>query len=583
MFQIDIRTVYLGYIIINIVNLIVIGALYFQIKNRFPGTFLLLLSFIMSATGNILVFFRGFVPDWISISVSNTLIVSSTVILLIAFEKFVNKKGIQIQNYLLIVVFGLVHTYFAFIDPNLVARNINFSVAYLFLSFQIAFLLLRRTPAMMRKITRPVGIVFCAVFIIQLFRIFNSIQNHHETIDYFKSASSESVFVLLWEIILILLAFSITLMYNKSLIMQVNAQEEKFSKSFHAAPFIIMLSKFSDGKIFEVNKKVQSISGYEPKEIIGLNTSQLNIWNHENDRIAFITDIKSEGGVTEREYVFRKKSGDYFTGLIAANTININNEQCIISVITDITERKEMEMQLTKNEMRLRELNSTKDKFFSIIAHDLKSPFNGIVGFSDILHEQVLNQDYRGIADYAEIISKSAHQAMNLLTNLMEWSRSQTGQMNFNPEYVDIVVLIHSCFELLKLSARQKSITITFNLPHNLIVRADKAMLETVVRNLMSNAIKFTPREGEVSIVAEERQKECLVVVSDNGMGIEKNNLKKLFRIDGDFSSMGTENETGTGLGLIICKDFIEKHHGKIWVESELRVGSKFYFLLPKL
>ncbi len=582
MFPIDIRTLYLSYIVINIVNLILIGSIYIQIKKRFPGTLLILLSFFMSATGNILVFFRSVIPDWISISLANTLVVSSTVLLLIGLEKFVKKRGVQIQNYILIFIFFLVHTYFAFIKPDLNARNINLSMAYLLLSFQIAFLMLKRTPLSMRKITRSVGIVFCAVFIIQFLRIIFISQNHESNSNYFYSQPLESVFLLSWEIIIVLLAYSISLMYNERLIIEVHAQEEKFFKAFHAAPFIILISKLSDGEIFEVNKGIQAISGHQPNDLIGSKSTDLNLWKQEADRHKFITDLRLKGFVIEDEYLFRKKSGELFIGLISAEIININNEQCIISVISDISNRKRAEVKLKESEASLREINSTKDKFFSIIAHDLRSPFNGILGFSEVLSEQVRNHNYEGIDKYAEIINTSSQRAMDLLSNLMEWSRSQTGRMEFNPEYIDVVVLINSVNELLKTTAEQKLINVTLNIPYNLILYADKAMIETVLRNLLSNAIKFTPKKGEIIISAEEKEDEYLIFIKDSGVGIGNNNLEKLFRIDGSFSTLGTANENGTGLGLILCKDFIEKHKGEVWVESEVGVGSKFYFSLPK-
>ena len=240
------------------------------------------------------------------------------------------------------------------------------------------------------------------------------------------------------------------------------------------------------------------------------------------------------------------------------------------------------ENKLLASEASLRELNITKDKFFSIIAHDLKSPFNGILGFSKLLFEQIRNKDYTGIDEYAEVILKSSQQAINLLTNLMDWSRFQTDRMKFSPEYIDANVLIRSVKELLIISAEQKSISIKLNLPDKLLVYADRFMLETVLRNLISNGIKFTPRKGKVIISAEEKEKEFLFLIEDSGVGIEKINFEKLFRIDENVSSLGTENETGTGLGLILCNDFIKKHKGDIWVESEPEVGSKFYFTIPK-
>lgn len=582
MFPIDFRTVFFSYVIINIVNLILIGSLYFQIKKRFSGTFFILLSFFLNATGNILIFLRGSIPDWISISISNLLIVLSTVLLLMGFEKFVGKKSVQIQNYILIFIFFVVHTYFAFIEPDLNVRNLIFSITYVILSSQIAFLMLKRTSAVMRKITWPVGIVFSIVCTVQLIYIFFIFQRESSVIDYFDSETSNNFYILAWEIIIILMAYSIILMYNKRLILDIATQEEKFSKAFHAAPYIIMLSKLEDGEIFEVNKNVQSITYYQPNELINNKTTNLNFWKQHTDRDKFISDLKSKGKIFNDEYMFRKKSGELFAGLISAEVIEINNEQCIISIISDITERKTVENKLLENEASLRELNLTKDKFFSIIAHDLKSPFNGILGFSEHLVEQISNKNYNQIDKYADIIHKSSQRAMNLLTNLMDWAMLQTGRMKFNPEYIEADVLIRSVTELLNISAEKKSINICLRLPEKLIIYGDRLMLETVFRNLISNAIKFTPKKGTIYISAEDKEKEFLFLIEDTGVGIKKKNLEKLFRIGEDFSSRGTENETGTGLGLILCNDFIKKHKGDIWVESEPDIGSKFNFTIPK-
>ncbi len=583
MFPVDFRAVFLSYVIINIVNLILIASLYVQIKKRFPGTFLVLISFFMNAIGNILLFLRNYIPDWISISLANVMLVSSTVILLIGFERFVKIKGVHVQNYLLIIIFSLVHAYFTFLKPDLNARIMNFSAAYVLLSIQIAYLMLVKTPVAMRKITRPVGIVFCAVGIIQISYIILVWQRMSNPGNYFNSESSETFYLLVWEIVLILLAYSIILMYNRHLLVDINIQEEKFSKAFHAAPFIIMLSKLENGEIFEVNKTIYSISGYQPDELINKKTTDVQIWEKDDDRHAFITDLDSKGKAFENEYVFRKKSGELFTGLVSADTIEINNEQCIISVISDISERKKIETKLAANEASFRELNSTKDKFFSIIAHDLKSPFNGILGFSELLIEQIKNKNYTGIDKYAEIIHKSSQRAINLLMNLMDWSRFQTGRMEFNPEYLEADLLIRSVKEQLNISAEKKSIGIALSLSDKVIVYADKFMLETILRNLISNAIKFTHKNGTVQITLEEKEKEFLFMVEDSGVGIDKQNLDKLFRIDDNVTSPGTENETGTGLGLILCKDFVKKHKGAIWVETEIGFGSKFYFTLPKV
>jgi signal transduction histidine kinase/CheY-like chemotaxis protein len=237
--------------------------------------------------------------------------------------------------------------------------------------------------------------------------------------------------------------------------------------------------------------------------------------------------------------------------------------------------------QIKESEIKLRELNATKDKFFSIIGHDLKSPFNSVIGFSNLLVERIKNKDIEGIDEYANIVLKSSNKAMDLLQNLMEWSRSQTGRMEFNPEYIDLVSSINKIILLYVDIARQKSITIKNILPQKAYVFADNAMISTVLRNLISNAIKFTMPGGKIIVSAIEKQDEILFSVSDNGVGISKNSIEKLFRIDQSYSTTGTNKETGTGLGLILCKEFVEKNLGKIWVESEEKKGSTFYFTLP--
>jgi len=167
------------------------------------------------------------------------------------------------------------------------------------------------------------------------------------------------------------------------------------------------------------------------------------------------------------------------------------------------------------------------------------------------------------------------------LANLMEWSRSQTGRMEFKLEFCDMAVLIQEVILLLNASALQKSITIDQNLPLTIRLFADKAMMSTVIRNLVSNAIKFTIPGGRITISMEQTQMEHIFIVQDTGVGISKSGMEKLFRIEESFSTPGTQKEKGTGLGLILCKDFVEMHGGKIWVESEPGIGSVFKFSVP--
>ena len=255
----------------------------------------------------------------------------------------------------------------------------------------------------------------------------------------------------------------------------------------------------------------------------------------------------------------------------------------VFVTMQDISERIQSEKILRESEARLRELNATKDKFFSIISHDLKSPFNAIMGFSELLAAQIHEKDYEGIEEYSKIIKDSSGRAMSLLTNLLEWARTQTGTMNFQPEYIELVSLINEIVDLANDSAKHKSIQISKKIPHNIIAFVDKAMIGTILRNLISNAIKFSGSNGEIVVTAEKKPLEINISVSDNGVGMSKNTIGKLFKIDQNLTTKGTQNELGTGLGLILCKEFVEKHGGKIWAESEVGIGSNFTFTIPKI
>jgi signal transduction histidine kinase len=253
------------------------------------------------------------------------------------------------------------------------------------------------------------------------------------------------------------------------------------------------------------------------------------------------------------------------------------------NLIEALRVKKEMEEKIRVQNEQLQYLVKEKDKIFSIIAHDLKNPFNAIIGFSNLLAEQVREKDLDGIESYAEIIQQSSYRALDLLMNLLEWARSQTGRMNFNPEKFDITGLISEVLLLLSSNADQKGITIDKTLPAESWVNADKAMISTVLRNLISNAIKFTKPEGRINITVTATEQGVTIAVQDNGVGIPNATLGRLFSLEGSGSTPGTNDEQGTGLGLILCREFIEKHGGNISVESEVGKGSCFTFILPNV
>ena len=358
--------------------------------------------------------------------------------------------------------------------------------------------------------------------------------------------------------------------------------EEKFREMADLLPQIVFESDLQ-GKLTYINKQAFKVLEYPANYDVGsLNTINLYV---PEDRPRAIENIKRRmmgQRDDSNEYTMIRYDGSLINVLVYSNPIFKETKPVgLRGIIVDITDRKLANQQIKQKNDELEKLNATKDKFFSIIAHDLKSPFNSIVGFSNLLVEQINEKDYKGIEKYANIILQSSQRALDLLSNLMEWSRSQTGRMEFNPEYFDMVVGIKEIILSFDDIAGQKSIVINKALPPNAPVFADKAMISTVFRNLISNAIKFTPSGGKITISANEKQGELLVTVSDTGVGIPVNSIGKLFRIAENFSTPGTDKEQGTGLGLILCKEFIEKHGGRIWVESEVEKGSRFSFTIP--
>jgi signal transduction histidine kinase len=241
--------------------------------------------------------------------------------------------------------------------------------------------------------------------------------------------------------------------------------------------------------------------------------------------------------------------------------------------------------ELVEKTALLEESNSTKDKFFSIIAHDLRSPFNGILGLLDLLLENKNDKRPEQTDVYLRCIKSSAQTTLDLLENLLDWAKSQTGQMKFRPERVTIHGVILNVIELLSSAARIKNISLVnhTSVPEGQDVYADPRLLTTILRNLISNAIKFTPLNGQVNIHTKVHTQHLEISISDNGVGIDAQTLPLLFQLDAKIKTLGTEKESGTGLGLILCKEFVEKHGGRIWVVSQEGKGSTFIFSIPLL
>ena len=334
------------------------------------------------------------------------------------------------------------------------------------------------------------------------------------------------------------------------------------------------------------NKIFAKDAGFsDPKDLIGKDDFQMG-WRDQAElyRTGDRQVMESGNSILLSEDPQTTPEGN--TIILLTNKIPLINSKGeingILGTSMDVTEHiaavKEIKL---KNEQLLM-VNAEKDKFFSIIAHDLKGPFNGFLGLTQVMAEELPSLTTAEVQKIAVSMRNSAKNLYHLLENLLDWSQIQKGAFPFNPEVIQISKVVGNCIAMILESAKSKNIEITTDIADSLVAFADMNMFQTIIRNLVFNAIKFTHKGGKVSILAKATSDKSIEIsIQDNGIGMNQNIIENLFRIDVQTNRTGTEGEPSTGLGLLLCKEFTEKNGGNIWVESEEGEGSTFYFTLP--
>lgn len=351
----------------------------------------------------------------------------------------------------------------------------------------------------------------------------------------------------------------------------------------------------SNGWCERINPKLSEIFGVQPKNIEG---KVYNIFRDEAIRqggvMPFLESVFKERKTAEWEVFFdigvaadfqniavKEKKKVWYNNW-AYPILDINGKLThVVIQHTNISDRKFAEKALKENGKELLQLNADKDRFISILGHDLKNPFNNILGFSRILTDEIESLSKEEIMDFAKNINQSAQITNILLNDILMWANTQQGKIPFNPQKLSLADISMDTIETLNPTAHTKNIIINYSSAEHINVFADSDMLKAVLRNLVSNSIKFTNNNGAININAERNSEIVTITVSDNGVGIPSDILLKLFDISEVLTTKGTAGETGTGLGLLLCKEFVEKLGGKIWVESEVGRGSDFKFTLP--
>lgn len=579
--EIDIKTLILT---IGVFRLIQVFVFLYQFKTSKytfgPGWWLL--WSIAETFGSIVILLRG-IPSLLPLAIifQNAIIVSGSIFIYVGvirfFEKKVNLKFIIIY----FVSYFVLHLFFLFIIN---ISDIRTLLLYTYLSgtalLTVWCLFKNKTQSIALTANANMIILFvhASILIYRVIRISSGTPSptmfSRDFINYLMYFDSL--------VVGLLLSFGFIIMVNQRLNSDITEVKTRFEKIFNTSPDAVAITSLDDSIIIDCNVSFTRISGYSKEEISGKSFGSILFWKNQDDWFSISDMIKSRGWLDNYEITFRRKDGVICTGLLSAGLISLKGIQHIISVTRDISSRKEAEVQITLMNEKLKKVNAEKDKFFSIIAHDLINPFNIFLGMTELMEEELPNMPLPDIRKNISMLRSSASNLFKLLKNLLEWSRMERGLIPFNPVSTDLLSIVNESLVTVSEASRLKEIEIVNDIPKEIRIITDGYVFQTVFRNLVSNAVKFTHRGGQIFLSANETDGTNVEIsIRDTGIGMSQTMVDNLFSLYGEVKRKGTEGEPSIGLGLMICKEFIEKHGGKIHVKSEVGKGSEFRFTIP--
>jgi len=369
---------------------------------------------------------------------------------------------------------------------------------------------------------------------------------------------------------------------NRVQITKACKESEKKYKAILENALDIFYQLDKEGNIKEISPAVERHLGYKPKEVIGKSAMIF----HENPEawLRGLEILEKKGEVIDFEVHLKTQSNEVIYGSINAHLLydDGGNNDGIQGFIRNITKRKKAEDELKEVNEELWKLNRQKDKLFSVIAHDMKNTVSGPLGLYDFIFDSYESLSKKELFEYLQMLRRSTINQSDLLNDLLMWSRNQFKNSSVSPELVNLVEIVNTVLKHTETSATDKNISIDTLIEDNILIYADPDMLKTILRNLVNNAIKFSHPGGKVQLDAQSKENNVSVSVSDDGVGMSDDVIKKIFNKDIHYTTPGTKEEKGSGLGLDLCVDFVEKHNGSIKVNSQPGEGTKITFTLPE-
>ena len=493
----DVRTVIFGELITDALCVVVLIFLWLQNRKRYAGMFFWVLDLVFQTMAVLLIVLRGSIPDWASIGLSSPLVIAGAYMGYLGLERFVGKKSSPIYDYIFLGAVALVHYYFTGVHADLAARNLNVSVGLLVICFQCAWLMIRRAGRGRTPLTRVVGWVFELFCLVSLIRIFVILAYPQSTNDLFKSGLYDTLALMAYQILLILLTFGLALMVNRRLLLDVKTQEEKFTRAFHSSPYAIVISRLSDGLILDVNRGFEEITGYQPSEAVGKTTFDLHLWVKETDRQQALAE-STASEVQGREFEFRAKSGRQLTGLFYAEILDTENEPLVLSSISDITERKQAEQALRESEEKFRKAFLTSPDAINInrmadgMYISINNGFTQIMGYSS-----------------EEVIGKTSLE-LNIWANPEDRQALVNGLIK-NGEVIDLEAHFHAKNGDIRVGLMSASLFEVDNVPHIMSITRDiteRKQTEEKIQQL-NEGLELRVRERTAQLEAANKELEA--------------------------------------------------------------------------
>ena len=368
-----------------------------------------------------------------------------------------------------------------------------------------------------------------------------------------------------------------------SVVPTMNPINQTFQHVFYDNPHPMWIYAAETGRFMEVNKAAIEQYGYTREAFLTMTIQQLRSETVESKIGSNIHQVETDFSKIKEVFQHRSCTGQIIHVELSAWDIEYQGAKARTVLVSNVTKRVEAEEALRVSEARLKESNAQKDKFFSVIAHDLRSPFSGFLGMTSLMNESLELFEKTEIQEFAHQLNKSANQLFSLLENLLEWARMQQGLVAVKPERINAGSELQIVLDLLQANLLQKNLKLIRSLPENIFVNADKNMFHAIFRNLLSNAVKFTPRGGEITVLAEVTNEEITIMVKDSGIGMDETMVQNLFSLTEKSNRLGTENESSSGLGLLLVKEYVAKNNGKMGVLSKVGEGTSFTVSFPSL